>query len=154
MDRDINGARGIFLRALEDSPFFAPSTAAVVLFRTSPPSPGPQAEAKARMSEASSSVAQVGHDGGQLRLTLFLAPQLPPRTRRRQGQLEVIEPPQPAKIAEHCGSDNNRNRELDQALEILERTCECGNDKMLLHDGKLCSTCQDCPDLDARQRRR
>ena len=66
MDRDINGARGIFLRALGDSPFFAPSTPAVVLFRTSPPSPGPRAEAKARMSEPSSSGAQVGHDGGHL----------------------------------------------------------------------------------------
>ena len=38
-------------------------------------------------------------------------------------------------IAEHCQPDNNRNRELDQALEILERTCECGNDKMLLPSG-------------------
>ena len=62
--------------------------------------------------------------------------------------------PQPAKIAEHCGPDNNRNPELDHALEILRRTCECGNDKMLLPDGKLGSTCQDCPDLDTRQRRR
>ena len=56
-------------------------------------------------------------------------------------------------IAEHCQPDNNRNRELDQALEILKRTCECGNDKMLLPDGKLGSTCQECQDLDARQRR-
>ena len=56
-------------------------------------------------------------------------------------------------IAEHCQPDNNRNRELDQALEILERTCECGNDKMLLPDGKLGNTCQECQDLDALQRR-
>ena len=48
----------------------------------------------------------------------------------------------------------NRNREFDRALEILERTCECGNDKMLLPDGKLASTCQECQDLDAPQRRR
>ena len=54
-------------------------------------------------------------------------------------------------IDEHCGPDTNRNREFDRALEILERTCECGNDQMLLPDGKLASTCQD---LDARQRRR
>ena len=57
-------------------------------------------------------------------------------------------------VAEHCGPDNNRNREFDRALEILERTCECGNDKMLLPDGKLGSTCQECQDLDARRRRR
>ena len=56
-------------------------------------------------------------------------------------------------IGEHCRPDNNRNRELDQALEILKRTCECGNDKMLLSDGKLNSTCQDCQDLDTQQRR-
>ena len=57
-------------------------------------------------------------------------------------------------IAEHCGPDNNRNRELDRALEILERTCECGNDKMLMTDGKLGNNCQECQDLDTRQRRR
>ena len=57
-------------------------------------------------------------------------------------------------IAEHCKPDNNRNRELDQALEILKRTCECGNDKMLLPDEKLGNTCQECQDLDARPRRR
>ena len=57
-------------------------------------------------------------------------------------------------VAQHCGPDNNRNREFDRALEILERTCECGNDKMLLPDGNLGNTCQDCQDLDARQRHR
>ena len=57
-------------------------------------------------------------------------------------------------VAQHCGPDNNRNREFDRALEILERTCECSNDKMLLPDGKLGSTCQECQDLDAPQRRR
>ena len=60
-------------------------------------------------------------------------------------------------IDEHCGPDNNRNREFDRALEILERTCECVNDKMMLPDGKLgntCQECQECQDLDGRQRRR
>ena len=37
-------------------------------------------------------------------------------------------------VDQHCGRDTNRNREFDRALEILERTCECGNDKMLLPD--------------------
>ena len=57
-------------------------------------------------------------------------------------------------IDEHCKPDNKRYREFDRALEILERTCECGNDKMLLPEGKLGSTCQECQDLDTRQRRR
>ena len=57
-------------------------------------------------------------------------------------------------VGEHCKPDNNRNRELDRALEILKRTCECGNHKVLMSDGKLSSTCQYCQDLDARQRRR
>ena len=60
-------------------------------------------------------------------------------------------------VDEHCKPDNNRNRELDQALEILKRTCECGNDKMLLPDGKLADQCQECQEIDGqgrRQRRR
>ena len=44
-----------------------------------------------------------------------------------------------------------RYREFDRALEILERTCECSNDKILLPDGRLGNTCQD---LDGRQRSR
>ena len=47
-------------------------------------------------------------------------------------------------VAEHCGPDTNRNREFDRALEILERTCECGNDKVLLPDGKLAEQCREC----------
>ena len=46
--------------------------------------------------------------------------------------------------AEHRGSDANRNREFNRALEILERTCECGNDKVLLPDGKLAEQCREC----------
>ena len=57
-------------------------------------------------------------------------------------------------VAEHCEPDANRIREFNRALEILERTCECGNDKMLLPGGKLGNTCQECQDLDAPQRRR
>ena len=57
-------------------------------------------------------------------------------------------------VDQHCRPDTNQNREFERALEILDRTCECSNDKMLLPDGKLGSTCQECQDLDARQRRR
>ena len=56
-------------------------------------------------------------------------------------------------IDEHCGPDTNRNREFDRALEILKRTCVCSNDKMLLPDGKLGNTCQECQDLDGPQLR-
>ena len=51
-------------------------------------------------------------------------------------------------VDEHCRPDNNRNHELDRALEILKRTCECGNDKMLMPSGSLGDTCQDCKLLD------
>ena len=47
-------------------------------------------------------------------------------------------------IDENCGPDTNRNREFDRALEILERTCECSNEKMLLPDGKLAEQCREC----------
>ena len=58
--------------------------------------------------------------------------------------------------AEHCGSDANRNREFNRefnrALEILERTCECDNDKMLMPDGKLAEQCRECQDIEERGR--
>ncbi len=50
---------------------------------------------------------------------------------------------------EHCNDDANRNREFDRALEILERTCECGNQKMILDNGKVAEQCQVCRELDA-----
>ena len=55
-------------------------------------------------------------------------------------------------MAEHCSPDANRNRQLDRAFEILERTCECGNDKALAPDGSLADTCRECQDLDRRGR--
>ena len=58
--------------------------------------------------------------------------------------------------AEHCGPDANRNREFNRVLEILERTCECGNDKMLMPDGKLAEQCRECQEIEeqGRQQRR
>ena len=53
-------------------------------------------------------------------------------------------------VDEHCGPDNNRNREFDRALEILERTCECGNDKMLMLDGTLGDSCRECKETTDR----
>ena len=53
-------------------------------------------------------------------------------------------------MAEHCSPDSNRNRQLDRAFEILERTCECGNDKTIAPDGALAVTCRECQDLDRR----
>ncbi len=31
---------------------------------------------------------------------------------------------------EHCAADANRTHGFDLALQILERTCDCGNEKM------------------------
>ena len=53
-------------------------------------------------------------------------------------------------MAEHCSPDANRSRELDRAFEILDRTCECGNDKMLAPDSSLADRCRECQDLDRR----
>ena len=59
-------------------------------------------------------------------------------------------------LKEHCNPDANRNRELNRALEILERTCECGNEKPLEADGQLADRCRGCQDIDrqAQQYRR
>ncbi len=54
--------------------------------------------------------------------------------------------------AEHSGSDANRNREFNRALGILERTCQCDNDKMLMPDGKLAEQCRECPEIEERGR--
>ena len=53
-------------------------------------------------------------------------------------------------MAEHCSPDANRNRQLDRALEILERTCECGTEKMLAPDGSLADRCRECQERDRR----
>ena len=53
-------------------------------------------------------------------------------------------------MAAHCSPDANRNRQLDRAFEILERTCECGNDKTLSPDGTLADICRQCQDRDHR----
>ena len=57
------------------------------------------------------------------------------------------------RLKEQGGREANRTRELDRALEILERTCECGNPKMLMADGSLADQCQVCQELDAAPRR-
>ena len=55
---------------------------------------------------------------------------------------------------EHCDPDANRNREFNRALEILEHTCECGNQKILEPDGTLPDRCRECQETDARAPRR
>ena len=57
-------------------------------------------------------------------------------------------------MEKHCNADANRNRELDRAFEILERTCECGQQKALESDGKLADQCRKCQDIDNTGRRR
>ena len=39
-----------------------------------------------------------------------------------------------------------------RALEIIERTCECGNDKMLLEDETLADQCRKCQAIDGQGR--
>ena len=55
-------------------------------------------------------------------------------------------------IDEHCGSEINRTRELDRALEIIARTCECGNEKVVLADGTVAEQCRLCYELDKAPR--
>ena len=54
-------------------------------------------------------------------------------------------------LKEHGGA--GRARELDRALEIIARTCQCGKPKMLLEDGTLAERCRACQELDATSRR-
>ncbi len=49
---------------------------------------------------------------------------------------------------EHCVADANRTREFDLALQILERSCDCGNEKIVLPDGTLADSCRQCQDLE------
>ena len=70
------------------------------------------------------------------------APGLSSRERLVKGRHTIM--------AEHCSPDANRNRELDRAFEILDRTCECGNDKITAPDGSLADRCRECQDLDRR----
>ena len=56
-------------------------------------------------------------------------------------------------LAEHCGPEANRQREFDGALEILDGTCECGNDKMVMPDGSRDNTCRECQEIDDQGRR-
>ena len=58
-------------------------------------------------------------------------------------------------LKEHGGAegDRDRDRELDRALEIIARTCQCGKPKMLLEDGTLAERCRACQEIDATSRR-
>lgn len=53
---------------------------------------------------------------------------------------------------EHCAADANRTREFDLALQILERTCDCGNEKIISPDGTLADACRQCQDLEGQGR--
>ena len=57
---------------------------------------------------------------------------------------------------EHCAADANRTREFDLALQILEKTCDCGNEKMILPYGSFGNACRQCQDFgdQGRPRRR
>ena len=59
-------------------------------------------------------------------------------------------------LTEHYRPDAIRQREFNRTLEMLERTCACGNDKMLMPNGTLGEACCDCQEIEDRghQRRR
>ena len=59
-----------------------------------------------------------------------------------------------ALIEEHCNAEANRTRELDRAFEILDSTCECGNEKTTLADGTRADRCRQCQELDDTGRSR
>ena len=54
--------------------------------------------------------------------------------------------------AKHCGPNTIRQRRVNPTLEILERTCECGNDRMLVPDGTLGDTCRECQEIEEQRR--
>ena len=49
----------------------------------------------------------------------------------------------------NCNGDANRNREYERALAIMERTCECGEEKMVLPDGNLAEMCRKCDEIES-----
>ena len=49
---------------------------------------------------------------------------------------------------EHCTGDGKRRRDYERARQILERTCECGNEKMTTPDGSLGDGCRQCHDIE------
>ena len=57
---------------------------------------------------------------------------------------------------EHCNANANRTREFEWELQILERTCQCGDTEMLMPGGTLDDTFTECREIDeqGRQRRR
>ena len=55
---------------------------------------------------------------------------------------------------ENCNAEANRTREFDRALQILERTCDCGNDKMTMPDGTLGDTFRECHEIEGQGRSR
>lgn len=55
--------------------------------------------------------------------------------------------------AKHCAPDDNRNRELDRALETLGSLCECGNPRGKLPNGRTAPKCSQCEELDRNRPR-
>lgn len=58
------------------------------------------------------------------------------------------------RVREHCSPDKSRHREIDRALAILERRCECGNEKPIAPDGSIADQCRRCQELDGTRRGR
>lgn len=55
---------------------------------------------------------------------------------------------------EHCAADARRQRDCERALQILERTCECGNEKITMPDGSLGDSCRERQEIEGQARPR
>lgn len=53
----------------------------------------------------------------------------------------------------HCQPDDNRNREMDRAMNTLRSECECGNTKGVLPNGQPETECALCRERDSHRER-
>ena len=53
--------------------------------------------------------------------------------------------------AEECSPEINRISEYERALQILEKICGCGHEKMVLPDGSLADSCRRCQEIEEQE---
>lgn len=55
-----------------------------------------------------------------------------------------------SRVDQYCTYGTLLNRTFDEAMAVLETTCDCGEPKELLEDGTRGATCAVCRDIDGR----
>lgn len=50
-------------------------------------------------------------------------------------------------VNQHCKPNDNRNREMDQAMGLFTGSCECGNPKLVFPDGSVAEACRLCLEI-------